>query len=418
MLFDVTDRMPGKVLGKFRHDPSLHIRVKIRPKRRQRAGWSDDDQYGRRLAAYNALHRGRHLLHEAAFLELMPVGHLHRASLPRLRGFAHPAGTIASLVVSRRILILEDGFNLQVRELLVALVTKEQRLSSVADEHHGTMRYLGHSDLLPRAAKILTAPQVVSLDPDQSRPLAIRQDAPTIRTRAIVREVVMQARDVMVSPVLTVDANATVREVAQLLLARRISAVPVVDADNKILGIVTEGDLMHRAEAGTERSYSWWLRALTGDAQLATDYVKSHAVMVNDIMTRDVVTAAPETPLHEIAMLLEAKQIKRVPIVNEQGQLIGIVSRANLLQAIASAKPALDISLPDSIIKRKLLDELKKQPWAHTFNLNATVQNGIVDLWGFAPSAAERSAIRVAAEAIPGVVTVNDHLLETPVFVY
>ncbi|WP_445217080.1 CBS domain-containing protein [Bradyrhizobium sp. Pa8] len=228
----------------------------------------------------------------------------------------------------------------------------------------------------------------------------------------------MQARDVMVSPVLTVDANATVREIAQLLLARRISAVPVVDADNKILGIVSEGDLMHRAEAGTERSYSWWLRALTGDAQLATDYVKSHAVMVNDIMTRDVVTAAPETPLHEIAMLLEANQIKRVPIVNEQGQLVGIVSRANLLQAIASAKPALDISLPDSIIKRKLLDELKKQPWTHTFNLNATVQNGIVDLWGFAPSAAERSAIRVAAEAIPGVVTVNDHLLETPVFVY
>ncbi|WP_245329268.1 CBS domain-containing protein [Bradyrhizobium centrolobii] len=175
--------------------------------------------------------------------------------------------------------------------------------------------------------------------------------------------------------------------------------MPVVDADNKILGIVTDGDLMHRAKAGTERPYSWWLRVLTGDAQLATDYVKSHAVKVKDIMTRDVVTAAPETPLHEIAMLLEENQIKRVPIVNEQGQLVGIVSRANLLQAIASAKPAFEASLPDSIIKRKLLDELRKQPWAHTFNLNATVQNGIVDLWGFAPSVAERAAIRVAAEA-------------------
>ncbi|UGX98079.1 CBS domain-containing protein [Bradyrhizobium barranii subsp. barranii] len=228
----------------------------------------------------------------------------------------------------------------------------------------------------------------------------------------------MQARDVMVSPVITVDANATVREVAQLLLARRISAVPVVDADNKILGIVTEGDLIHRAEAGTERPYSWWLRLLTGDAQLATDYVKSHAVKVNDIMTRDVVTAAPDTPLHDIATLLEENQIKRVPIVNQQGQLVGLVSRANLLQAIASARPTLEISLPDSTIRRKLLDELKTQPWAHTFNLNVTVQSGIVDLWGFAPSAAERVAIRVAAEAIPGVVTVNDHLLEPPAFVY
>ena len=228
----------------------------------------------------------------------------------------------------------------------------------------------------------------------------------------------MQARDVMVSPAITVDANATVREVAQLLLARRISAVPVVDADNKILGIVTEGDLMHRAEAGTERPYSWWLRALTGDAQLATDYVKSHAVKVDDIMTRDVVTAAPETLLHEIAMLLENNQIKRVPIVDQQGQLVGIVSRANLLQAIASARPKLEVSLSDASIRKRFLEELKKQSWAHTFNLNATVRNGVVDLWGFAPSVAERTAIRVAAEAIPGVVAVNDHLLETPTFVY
>ncbi|MBR0883021.1 CBS domain-containing protein [Bradyrhizobium japonicum] len=228
----------------------------------------------------------------------------------------------------------------------------------------------------------------------------------------------MQVRDVMVSPVITVDANATVREVAQLLLARRISAVPVIDADNKILGIVTEGDLIHRAEAGTERPYSWWLRLLTGDAQLATDYVKSHAVKVNDIMTRDVVTAAPETPLHEIAMLLENNQIKRVPIVDQQGQLVGIVSRANLLQAIASARPKLDVSLSDASIRKRFLEEIKKQCWAHTLNLNATVRNGVVDLWGFAPSVAERTAIRVAAEAIPGVVTVNDHLLETPTFVY
>jgi CBS domain-containing protein len=240
----------------------------------------------------------------------------------------------------------------------------------------------------------------------------------TSRNRVIDMEVVMQARDVMVSPVITVGANATVRQVAQTLLAQRISAVPVVDADNKVLGIVTEGDLMHRAEAGTERRYSWWLRLLTGDAQLATDYVKSHAVKVSDIMTREVVTAAPETPLHDIAMLLEEKQIKRLPIVNQQGQLVGIVSRANLLQAIASAKPTLAISPPDATIRKRLLEELKKQSWAHTFNLNATVQNGVVDLWGFAPSAAERTAIRVAAEAIPGVVVVNDHLLETPAFVY
>jgi CBS-domain-containing membrane protein len=228
----------------------------------------------------------------------------------------------------------------------------------------------------------------------------------------------MQARDVMVSPVVTVGLNATVRQVAQVLLDRRISAVPVVDAANKVLGIVTEGDLMHRAEAGTERSYAWWLRALTGDAQLASDYVKSHALKVSDIMTREVVTAAPETPLHDIAMLLEERQIKRVPIVDKQDQLVGIVSRANLLQAIASARPKLEISLPDAAIRKRFFEEIRKQSWGYTNNLNATVQNGVVDLCGFAPSADERTAIRVAAEAIPGVVLVNDHLLQTPAFVY
>ncbi|MFB9263302.1 CBS domain-containing protein [Bradyrhizobium erythrophlei] len=228
----------------------------------------------------------------------------------------------------------------------------------------------------------------------------------------------MQARDVMISPVTTAGTTATVRQVAKTLLEHRISAVPVVDGDGKLVGIVTEGDLLHRTEAGTERPYSWWLRLLTGDAQMAADYVKSHAVKVSDIMTRQVVTALPETPLHEIAMLLEKHQIKSVPIINKVGQFVGIVSRANLVQAVASARPKLEISPPDSIIRQKLLDELKKQPWVHTFNLNATVKNGVVDLWGFAPSADERTAIRVAAEAIPGVAMVNDHLLETPILAY
>ena len=131
----------------------------------------------------------------------------------------------------------------------------------------------------------------------------------------------MQARDVMVSPVITVGKIATVRDVAKILLEKRISAVPVVDSAGKVIGIVTESDLMHRAEAGTERPYSWWVHFLAGDATIAADYVKSHAAKVEDVMTSDVVTATPETPLHEIAALLEEHQIKRVPIVNKDGDL-------------------------------------------------------------------------------------------------
>jgi CBS domain-containing protein len=228
----------------------------------------------------------------------------------------------------------------------------------------------------------------------------------------------MQARDVMVFPVITVGKNATVREVASILLKERISAVPVVDTADKVVGIVTESDLMHRAEAGTERAYSWWLHFLTDDATIAADYVKSHAAKVQDVMTSDVVTAAPETPLHEIATLLEERRIKHVPIVDKDSNLVGIVSRANLIQAVASARPKLEMTLPDSTIRQQLLGEVKKHSWAHAHNLSVTVTNGIVDLWGYADSGEERQAIRVIAEAVPGVTMVNDHLAVSTPFVY
>jgi CBS domain-containing protein len=227
----------------------------------------------------------------------------------------------------------------------------------------------------------------------------------------------MQARNVMVSPVVTVGKAATVREVAKVLLEKRISAVPVVDEVGKVIGIVTESDLMHRTEAGTERPYSWWVRFLAGDATIAADYVKSHAAKVEDVMTAEVVTATPETPLHEIATLFEEHGIKRVPIVNKDHHLVGIVSRANLIQVLASARPKLEMALPDATIRRKILDGLKKQPWAHTHTLSVTVTNGIVDLWGYAESGDQRQAIRVLAEAIPGVTIVNDHLADSSTFV-
>jgi CBS domain-containing protein len=228
----------------------------------------------------------------------------------------------------------------------------------------------------------------------------------------------MQARDVMVSPVITARKSATVREVAKILLEKRISAVPVVDNVGKLVGIVTESDLMRRAEAGTEHPYSWWVHFIAGDAMIAADYVKSHAAKVEDVMTSEVVTATPETPLHEIASLFEEHRIKRVPIIDKDGSLVGIVSRANLIQVVASARPKLELTLPDSTIRQKLLDELKKQSWAHTHNLGVTVTNGIVDLWGYAESGDQRKAIRVVAEAIPGVTVVNDHLADSSTFVY
>jgi CBS domain-containing protein len=220
----------------------------------------------------------------------------------------------------------------------------------------------------------------------------------------------MLVRDVMVAPVITVEPSATVQEVAKLLLEKRISAVPVLDDRGKLVGIVSEGDLLHRVEAATERRRSWWLRALIDSDTLAVDYVKSHGRKVSDLMTREVITASPETPLHEVASLMEKNAIKRMPIL-ENGQLVGIVSRANLLQAVASARQLLDVTPSDNAIRNRILASLKKEDWAHIGLLNVTVSNGIVDLWGLAESEAQRKAIRVAAESAPGVNAVHDNLV-------
>ena len=224
----------------------------------------------------------------------------------------------------------------------------------------------------------------------------------------------MRARDVMVSPVITTKPYSLVGDVAKTLVERRISAVPVVDDEGKLVGIVSEGDLLHRTESGTERRRQPWLLALTGDETLASEYVKAHGRKVADIMTRKVITATPDTPLYEIATLLEKKRIKRVPIVKD-GQLVGIVTRANLVQAVASIRQSLDIPVSDTTIRKTLVAHLKAQPWAHTSLINVTVADGVVDLWGMINSTVERNALRIAAESVRGVRAVNDNLFLLPV---
>ena len=221
----------------------------------------------------------------------------------------------------------------------------------------------------------------------------------------------MKARDVMVSPVITTKPTASVKEVARMLLTHHISAVPVVDNADKLVGIVSEGDLMRRADLGTERHRSWWLAALFAEEDaLAAEYVKQHSRKVADVMTKRLVTASPETPLNEIAGLLERHSIKRVPIVGN-GALVGIVSRANLIQALAGDRRRLDISVPDAQLRDKIMAELRMQPWAHTLLLNVTVNDGIVDIWGITRSEAEKQALRVAAEITPGVRAVNNNVI-------
>lgn len=222
----------------------------------------------------------------------------------------------------------------------------------------------------------------------------------------------MIAADVMVCNVITVRADTSVEKIAETLLANRISAVPVVNEAGGLVGIVSEGDLIHRVEAGTERHRSWWLELLTGKEILAREFVKSHARKAADVMTRPVITVKPGTPLGELASLLEKHRIKRVPVVND-GKIVGIVSRANLVQALVrignEAAPA--ASVEDSTLYDNILAQLRSTSWADPSNISVVVNNGTVELWGIVDSEIEKNAIRVAVEVTSGVRQVSNRLV-------
>ena len=237
----------------------------------------------------------------------------------------------------------------------------------------------------------------------------------------------MRAMDVMTPDVITVDPDTSVQAVAKLLSERGISGVPVVDAANQLVGIVSEGDLLHRVETGTERRperltgrrHSWWLDTIASDEELARDYAKSHGRTAKDVMTRDVISVTDTTELADVAMLLETKRIKRVPVLRD-GRLVGIVSRANLVQALAVTKsdPGIDANSDDRTIRDQLIAELMGQEWFKALEwfkiwaADIIVRGGVVHFWLSADqSEEERRALRIAAENIAGVRRVEEHIV-------
>ncbi|MGH8765630.1 MAG: CBS domain-containing protein [Burkholderiales bacterium] len=219
----------------------------------------------------------------------------------------------------------------------------------------------------------------------------------------------MKAKDIMSSPVVSVGPDTPVYEIAALLFERRISGVPVLD-NGRLVGIVSEADLLHRHEIGTDcvaRTGSWWLRMFDADRTMLA-YVRSHARHARDIMTREVVSIMPETPLSEIATLLEAHGIRRVPVLRD-GLLVGVVSRANLVQALAAKGPSVnDAASSDATIYKGLMVELARQSWWRPDYMIAYVADGTVYFKGLIDADEERDAARVAAENIPGVRGIED----------
>jgi CBS domain-containing protein len=221
----------------------------------------------------------------------------------------------------------------------------------------------------------------------------------------------MQASEIMTPDVITVHPDAPLKDVVQLMLTHRISGLPVVE-NGVVVGMVSEGDLLHRPETGTERRRRHWLQIFGSGEGEAAEYIRTHGMTAGEVMTTDVVSIAETTPLEEVATLLESRGIKRVPVLRE-GKLQGIISRADLVRSLASRIGA-PRQQSDSDIRAALLTELKAHPsWAPLpAEISVLVQDGMVHYWGYVRSAAQRKAMIVAAERIAGVRHVEDHMLQ------
>jgi CBS domain-containing protein len=220
----------------------------------------------------------------------------------------------------------------------------------------------------------------------------------------------MEARQIMTSPILTISPGATVRQAIEMMLEKRVSGLPVVDEIGQLVGMISEGDLLHRSELGTEKHRSKWLDFLLGPGRSATDYVHSHSRRVVDVMTTDVVTVQETTPLEDVVKIMEKRRIKRVPVVRDGG-VSGIVTRSDLLRAFIKTSAAQVVAKSDDEIKQKIYDTIEQEGWAPAGPIHIKVVDGHVTLAGTIFDERERDAIRVCAENQPGVTGVTDDMI-------
>ncbi len=220
----------------------------------------------------------------------------------------------------------------------------------------------------------------------------------------------MNASDIMTRNVVTVTRDTPIREAIRLMLAHKISGLPVIDG-GKAVGVLTEGDLLRRSELATERRHWPWLDFLLGPGRSASEYVRTHGRTCGDLMSHDVISVSPDAPLAEIVELMERRRIKRLPVI-EHGVLQGIVSRPDLLAALAKALDTPHLAAGgDETIHEAILAELAKADWAPRTGLTITVTDGVVEFDGVILDEHERTALRVAAENVPGVKRVIDRLV-------
>lgn len=220
----------------------------------------------------------------------------------------------------------------------------------------------------------------------------------------------MLARDVMTTPVISVTPATRTRDAIELMLAHHLSGLPVLDEEGMLIGILSEGDLIRRSELGTEKHRSRFIAFILGPGRAAHDYTKSHARFVRGVMTQEVIAVAEDTPIEEIVGLMERHAIKRMPVMRGE-DIIGMVSRSDLLRALVAASRKREETVTDEAIKERILAEIAKEEWAPANSVGVMVKDGTVVLTGTIFDARQRPALRVVVENTPGVKKVHDRLV-------
>ena len=219
----------------------------------------------------------------------------------------------------------------------------------------------------------------------------------------------MRAHQIMTRQVITVATGAPIVEAANTMLQNHISGLPVVDETGKLVGIISQGDFIRRAEIGTQRKRGRCLKLLLGPGKAASDFVHERGRKVGEIMTLDPCTVTEDATLEDVVQLMEQKNVKRLPVLRGD-QLVGIVTRSNLLQAVAElAREVPDPTADDDHIRNHIITSIEKTDWG-PFGLGVIVRNGNVHLSGVITNERSRQAAIVAAENVSGVRKVHDHL--------
>ncbi len=220
----------------------------------------------------------------------------------------------------------------------------------------------------------------------------------------------MQAKDIMIRDVVTVQPDTSVREAARLMTDNRVSGLPVVTEDGRVVGILTASDLLHRVETGAERRPSWFSSFFARPDELARQYAKDHGRKAREVMSRHIVSVVEDASLSEVADVLERNGFKRVPVTRD-GMLIGIISRGDLVRVLSQMSLSETVTRSDDAeLQRALLDQIRQQPWLDSGFVNITVKDGTVDIWGTVATVEQHTALRVLVTEIAGSAVVEDHL--------